>query len=1005
MSERSSTEAASLTPNLRSSLTGAAAVALLYACFAKVVLVLFATNGVVSLVWPPSGVALAALLLGGGRLVPGVFVGALTANLWAGNPLSVSVAISVGNTLEAVVAWRMLSARAGFSVDFDRLAHFRQLLLAAGLGSLVAACGGAATLLASGFLSADRFWFNLLQWWQGDMLGMLLMTPALLVWRRPPWREWFGGGGWRVVEFCAFLGSMVIVGQIVFLGWWHEIFGPIAQSYWVLLFVVWAAVRFGRHGVVLMLVVAGAQSLAGVSLGVGYFAGDLALTGLENVWFSFALATLTGLSLGLLTSERDRVEDALRQAAELSDGIVQSLPGLFYMLDERGCLIRSNQRLAEETGYSAEQVVGLPALETVAPEDRALAGERIRQSFTDGEANVEARILRRDGKTTPYSFHGRRCVLGGETRLVGLAYDITERKRMEDALRANEQLLQFALEGAGDAVWDWDVAGRRITHNSRWNTLLGYAADDSDDVVGDWASHTHPEDLPIARANHAALLDGKTDATSIELRLRCKDGSWKWFLSRGMVVSRDEAGRPLRIVGTNADITLLKEHQHQLERIAHYDALTGMPNRMLLGARLQQAMADSQRRATAVAVAYLDLDGFKAVNDRHGHDVGDALLVIVAQRIKAALRECDTLARIGGDEFVAVMADLERPDACEPLLMRLLAAAAAPATIGGVEMQVSASIGVTLYPRDGSDADQLMRHADQAMYQAKQTGRNRYHVFDVEQDAAVRIQRESVEHIRRALAQREFVLFYQPKVQMRSGMLVGVEALIRWQHPEHGILPPAAFLPLIEEPSISVALGEWVIETALAQIDVWREAGLQISVSVNIGAQHLQQEHFVTRLSELLAAHPHIAPGSLELEILETSALEDVVRVSEVMRACQAMGVTFALDDFGTGYSSLTYLRRLPAEALKIDRTFVRDMLEDPDDMAIVEGVVGLGNAFHRALIAEGVETVAHGEALLRLGCEVAQGYAIARPMPAAELAVWVRDWRPDVRWTGSAHV
>ncbi len=977
--------------------------ALLYACSAKAVLALFAANGVVSLIWPPSGLALAALLLGGRQYWPGIFVGAFAANLWAGNPLPLALPIALGNLLETLAAHWLLSARPGFSTDFDRLRHFRQLILAAMLGAAVAAGIGATTLLAAGFLTTDKYALNLLQWWQGDLFGMLLATPLILVWRRPPWRDWFLSGAWRVAELAAFLLLMLLVGQIVYVGWWSDIFGPIAQSYWTLLFVVWSAVRFGRHGVLLMLTLTGVQGLIGVTLGVGYFAGDLALTGLENLWFSFALATLTGIALGLLTSERDRVEMALRAEAELSDGIIQSLPGLFYMLDERGCLVRSNQRLAEETGYSAEQVVGLSALETVAPEDRALAAERIRESFTVGEAHVEARILNRDGKTTPYSFHGRRCVLGGETRLVGLAHDITERKRMEDALRANEQLLKFALEGAGDAVWDWDVLGRRITHNARWNTLLGYDADESDAIVGDWASNTHPEDLPIARANHDVLLDGKTESTAIELRMRCKDGSWKWFLSRGMVVGRDENGRPLRIVGTNADITLLKEHQRQLERIAHYDALTGMPNRMLLGVRMQQAMLDSQRRGTSLAVAYLDLDGFKAVNDRNGHDAGDALLVVVAQRIKSALRECDTLARIGGDEFVAVMADLERPEACEVLLERLLAAAAAPAKVNGVELQVSASIGVTLYPRDGSGADQLMRHADQAMYQAKQAGRNRYHVFDVAQDAAVRVKRESIEHIRQALAQREFVLYYQPKVNMRSGALVGVEALIRWQHPEHGILSPAAFLPLIEDQAIGIALGEWVIEAALAQMEAWRAKGFEIAVSVNIGAQHLQQDNFVTRLTDMLNRHPRVSPGCLALEILETSALEDVVRVSEVMRVCQAMGVTFALDDFGTGYSSLTYLRRLPAETLKIDQTFVRDMLEDPDDMAIVEGVVGLANAFHRALVAEGVETVAHGEALLRLGCTVAQGYAIARPMPAAELTGWAVGWRPDPRWTGSA--
>jgi EAL domain-containing protein (putative c-di-GMP-specific phosphodiesterase class I) len=253
--------------------------------------------------------------------------------------------------------------------------------------------------------------------------------------------------------------------------------------------------------------------------------------------------------------------------------------------------------------------------------------------------------------------------------------------------------------------------------------------------------------------------------------------------------------------------------------------------------------------------------------------------------------------------------------------------------------------------------------------------------------------------MRQALDRREFLLYYQPKVNMKSGAVIGAEALIRWQHPERGLLPPATFLPIIEDQPISVALGEWVIDTALAQMTEWHAAGLDLPVSVNIAAHHLQHDDFVARLTALLAAHADVAPTQLELEILETSALEDMAQVSEVMHACRALGVGFALDDFGTGYSSLTYLKRLPAELLKIDQSFVRDMLDDPNDLAIVNGVIGLATAFQRKVIAEGVETVAHGELLLSLGCELAQGYGIARPMPAAEMPGWVATWRPDVAW------
>jgi diguanylate cyclase (GGDEF)-like protein len=451
---------------------------------------------------------------------------------------------------------------------------------------------------------------------------------------------------------------------------------------------------------------------------------------------------------------------------------------------------------------------------------------------------------------------------------------------------------------------------------------------------------------------------------------------------------------------TQTHLLMQKEEQHKtLQRMAHYDVLTNLPNRGLLADRLNQAMMQSQRRKQPLAVAFMDLDGFKTINDSYGHTVGDELLIVLSKRMKEALREGDTLARIGGDEFIAVMVDLEKIEDSEPLLERLLKAASSPVILNNISMQVSASIGVTLYPQDGEDADRLMRHADQAMYVAKQAGKNRYHLFDTVHDNAIKIQRQSIGDISSAIERREFVLHYQPKVNMRTGEVMGAEALIRWQHPDRGIVPPLEFLPAIEGHAVSLELGEWVIDTALSQISQWQNLAIYLPVSVNISAYQLTQENFSDRLRALLAGHRDVNPRNLELEILETSALSDISQVSATMKECHELGVSFALDDFGTGYSSLTYLKRLPAYLIKIDQSFVRDMLEDADDLAIIEGVVGLAKAFQRKVIAEGVETVAHGEALLKMGCELAQGYGIARPMPAADIPEWVSTWKPDDAW------
>jgi len=578
----------------------------------------------------------------------------------------------------------------------------------------------------------------------------------------------------------------------------------------------------------------------------------------------------------------------------------------------------------------------------------------------------------------------------------GLASIAIETKQVEEKLKRSASVFTHAHEG----IMITDASGNIIEVNDAFSRMTGYT---SLDVLGKnpiifHSGRQSPEFY--AEMKDTLLTQGHWHG---EVWNRRKNGEiYPEMLT--ITAVKNAEGLIQHYVSLCTDITLMKAHQGQLERMAHYDLLTNLPNRVLLADRLSQAMVQCQRRNNSLAVAFMDLDGFKAINDRHGHDVGDDLLIALSQRMSEALREGDTLARIGGDEFIAVMVDLENVEDSEPVLKRLLKAAADPVTLGDDVMRVSASIGLTLYPQDGVDADQLMRHADQAMYLAKQAGKNRYHLFDIALDNAVNIQRESIGDIRSAMDKSEFVLHYQPKVNMRTGDVIGAEALIRWQHPKNGLVPPLEFLPVIEGHGISLKLGEWVIDTALRQILLWRRKGINLPISVNISAYQLQQSNFTTRLAAVLAAHPEVNPNCLELEILETSALQDTSQVSATMNACHELGVGFALDDFGTGYSSLTYLKRLPAHMIKIDQSFVRDMLDDADDLAIVEGVVSLAKAFQREVIAEGVESIAHGEALLQLGCELAQGYGIARPMPADDIPEWICNWKADDPWQVLKH-
>ena len=488
-----------------------------------------------------------------------------------------------------------------------------------------------------------------------------------------------------------------------------------------------------------------------------------------------------------------------------------------------------------------------------------------------------------------------------------------------------------------------------------------------------------------------------------EIKSTTKTDSHYWVKST-IVPSLNDKGKPYQYLGIHSEITERKRTEASLKCINHLDELTGLPNRVSVVEQLSHPMSNPQRHNLSLSVAYLDLDCYQAVNDTCGHKLGDELLATLSKRMSEVLSKNDTLGRIGGDEFIAIIADLEKTEDCEPILKRLLEVIAEPVTLGDAVVNISASIGVSFNSQNAVDMDPLIRQAYQAMWDAKQSGKNCYRQFDTAQDNAIKVQRQCIDDVRAALFNNEFVLHYQPKVNMRTGEVIGVEALIRWQHPERGIIPPLDFLPAIEGHAISLELGEWVIHTALSQISQWQRLGLNLPISVNISAYQLTQKNFPDRLSILLAAHPLVSPHRLELEILETSALSDINQVSGIMTTCQDMGVSFALDDFGTGYSSLTYLRRLPAYIIKIDQSFVRDMLEDADDLAIVEGVVGLAKAFQREVIAEGVETITHGIALLKLGCELAQGYGIARPMPASDIPEWASSWKPDDSWRSVDH-
>lgn len=578
-----------------------------------------------------------------------------------------------------------------------------------------------------------------------------------------------------------------------------------------------------------------------------------------------------------------------------------------------------------------------------------------------------------------------------QSGVVVMHIEITEQKLAEMGLRRAASL--FGASNDGVLITDPNGIIRDV--NPAFTLISGFS---SSELVG------QPVAIP-AKLNTSGLREAIVGAItdqghwSGELRARRKNGEvYEQKVSISAIP--DENNDAVNYIIIISDITRLKAHAVELDRVAHYDALTGLPNRRLLTDRLEQAIRHARRYSEVLAICYLDLDHFKPINDQWGHSAGDQVLIGVARRLEGTLRESDTVCRLGGDEFVLLLPGIDLGGELDLILDRVMDVLRAPFDIGdGKKATVSASAGVALYPEDGEDADTLMRYADQAMYGAKSRGRDRFLRFD--RNAARRSQERTwqLQSIVTGLERQEFIFHYQPKVDLRDGRLIGVEALVRWQHPEHGLLSPARFLDFVIGSEIEIRFGEYVLDAVLAQLSAWQQLGLSVQASINVSGNELRQPGLADRIVERVGRYADLKPSQLEIEVLETAAVQDISQVLLTLTQCREAGLQVSLDDFGTGYSSLTVFRQLPVDTLKIDQSFVRDMLEDAEDSGIVESVIHMARAFNRDVVAEGVETMAHAQALMNMGCHQVQGYGIARPMPADQVPAWITDWQHEKPW------
>ncbi|QGZ42189.1 PAS domain S-box-containing protein/diguanylate cyclase (GGDEF)-like protein [Pseudoduganella flava] len=569
--------------------------------------------------------------------------------------------------------------------------------------------------------------------------------------------------------------------------------------------------------------------------------------------------------------------------------------------------------------------------------------------------------------------------------------DVAARKRTERALQESEHRFRRLLALSSDWYWEMDV---NYCFTSITNGFFEKAHVDRDDYIGRTRWQVNPEFLNTKTGrDHFAQLEARLPFTELEHEITGKDGVSRWFQSTGEPVY-DAQGEFRGYRGTGTEITERKLTEQRIRHIAHHDALTGLPNRMLLQDRLAQAIAYANRTGRQMWVLLIDLDRFKFVNDSLGHKAGDQLLQTIAGRLRASVRETDTVARLSGDEFVAILSEHPDETLSPEVVGRIMRSLAQPMTLEGKEFFVTCSIGVAAYAADGTPAQHLIEHADIAMYSAKKLGRNCWQFYQsaMNDEAQERLRIEGA--LRSAVERNEFVLHYQPQVDLATGRIVGMEALLRWQHPELGMVPPQRFIGLAEETGLIVPIGAWVMRTACAQAKAWQDAGLPpLRVAVNLSARQFAQPDLVASIEAVLA-ETGLPPACLDLELTESLFVDDVAQAVELLHQLKALGVKMSIDDFGTGYSSFSYLRTFPIDVLKIDRSFIADIASDADEAAIVVSIIALARNLKLRVIAEGVEAQGQLDFLRAHGCDEMQGYYFSRPVPAGEFEQLLKSGR-----------
>lgn len=944
-----------------------------------------------NLLWLPAGVALAALMRWSAGMWPAIAAGALGIELFAGVSLNMALALAVSQTIGPVAgAWGLRRLGVFHALDHRRdLRHL--LLIGVAAGTLLTAMCTVSSMALFGTIAHSQLPIAWLYSWLGAAVGTLILGAPLLTLSLDNLNRGFGQWRWALTILLS--GATLASGLLVFGS--SGIDAPLSPLIFAPpLLLCWLAVRCGMFVSSLTVLFLTSAAAYATATGRGPFFEAQLGQSMASLWVYACTLSVSPMLLTALVGELRSKDERWQLALDNSRiGVAEwNVEAAEFTLSRHWLAMLGYQNQSFGQSFTA-------AWGRIHEEDQP----GVQDAFTNlhssnlGSVRAEFRMQCSDGSWKWLEGHtvvAHRNAKNEPVRIILTARDISDQRAAEERHQLSAKLFQHLHEG----LLITDSSHRVLDLNPTFSAITGYSREEMMGTVA-----------PLMRQAPTGSAAERQQAAMRDSLL--SSGSW-----RGEIVDRRRNGEACTlqvtvsaVKGQNgqirfhaiaiADITQAQAQRVRLERQAHTDELTGLPNRSRLAHLLNEAMTASEREGFLLTICYLDLDHFKPVNDNHGHETGDRLLVELSDRLRRSLRHWasgdDAVARLGGDEFVLLLrtATLEEGRHAVERVMRSLSQPYGLGVSGG-PISVTASIGATVYPIDKADADTLLRHADHAMYGAKQAGRNGYLFFDAEHDRRTEQHFEALGRVQDALDSNEFVLYYQPKVDMRHGRVLGMEALLRWKHPQHGVIAPAQFLPLIEHTGLSARLGDWVLQEGIEQLAKWQRMGLDVTVSINISARHLQEPLFATRLAGLLGRHTTPVAPRLVIEVLETAALADVDYTCSLMEECRALGVRFALDDFGTGYSTFTYLKRLPLDFLKIDRSFVHNMLIDRQDLAIVEGVIGLSETFGCKVVAEGVESAEQAKRLIELGCDVGQGNGIAQAMPVTEVYPWVRNYR-----------